>query len=158
MNNLIPQKHYKEFLNQLIASIKNSQYKAYQAVNRHLVDMYWTIGKQLHDKIEVAKWGEGVVEKLSLDLQREFPAIKGFSERNLWNMKKHYGFYSVNIKLQPLAAEISWTNNDEIVKLATVKSTRAKVATYEIIDQKLLERKIHSLPLPTKAGKLPTVS
>jgi hypothetical protein len=73
-------------------------------------------------------------------------------------MKKHYGFYSVNIKLQPLAAEISWTNNDEIVKLATVKSTRAKVATYEIIDQKLLERKIHSLPLPTKAGKLPTVS
>jgi hypothetical protein len=25
---------------------------------------------------------------LSLDLQNEFPEVKGFSARNLWNMKK----------------------------------------------------------------------
>ena len=28
------------------------------------------------------------VEQLSLDLQNEFPKAKGFSARNLWNMKK----------------------------------------------------------------------
>ena len=40
------------------------------------------------------KWGKGIVEQLSLDLQNEFPDEKGFSARNLWNMKKWYLFYS----------------------------------------------------------------
>ena len=32
-------------------------------------------------------------EQLSLDLQNEFPKAKGFSARNLWNMKN--GIYSI---------------------------------------------------------------
>ena len=39
------------------------------------------------------KWGAGVVEQVSLDLQNEFPAAKGFSTTNLWNMKKWYLFF-----------------------------------------------------------------
>ena len=39
------------------------------------------------------KWGKGVVEQVSLDLQAEFPDVKGFSTSNLWYMKKWYMFY-----------------------------------------------------------------
>ncbi|MCI5730535.1 MAG: DUF1016 N-terminal domain-containing protein [Eubacterium sp.] len=71
------------------------------------------------------KWGKGIVEQLSLDLQNEFPDEKGFSARNLWNMKKWYLFYSSSdifsemahtiediidlnsLKLQQVGAEIS---------------------------------------------------
>lgn len=49
------------------------------------------------------KWGAGVVEQVSLDLQNEFPSAKGFSATNLWNMKKWYLFYSE--KLQQLVGE-----------------------------------------------------
>lgn len=52
------------------------------------------------------KWGAGVVEQVSLDLQNEFPATKGFSTTNLWNMKKWYLFYSE--KLQQLVGEIDF--------------------------------------------------
>ena len=43
-----------------------------------------------------------------------FPKPKGFSARNLWNMKKWYLFYSSNEaegKLQQLVAELQQTDN-----------------------------------------------
>lgn len=50
-----------------------------------------------------------MVEQLSLDLQREFPGVKGFGTSNLWYMKKWYQFYS-NVsdetKLQQVIGEI----------------------------------------------------
>jgi hypothetical protein len=52
-----------------------------------------------------------VVEQLSKDLQTEFPGIRGFSARNIWNMKNFFEFYAANEKLQPLVAEIGWTQN-----------------------------------------------
>lgn len=56
-------------------------------------------------------WGQAVVEKLAADLQAEFPAIKGFSARNLWYMRTFFGNYEGKPKLQPLVAEISWAKN-----------------------------------------------
>ena len=44
------------------------------------------------------KWGTGIVEQVSLDLQNEFPQTKGFGTTNLWNMKKWYLFYSRDIE------------------------------------------------------------
>ena len=40
------------------------------------------------------RWGAGIVEQLSLDLQSEFPQDKGFSARNLWDMIKWYLYYT----------------------------------------------------------------
>ena len=56
-------------------------------------------------------WGKSVIEHLSEDLQAEFPGIKGFSVRNLWNMRSFFISYCDDEKLQPLAAEIGWTHN-----------------------------------------------
>lgn len=52
-----------------------------------------------------------MVETLANDLRNEFPGIQGFSARNLWNMRNFYQAYKESEKLQPLAAEISWTKN-----------------------------------------------
>lgn len=46
------------------------------------------------------KWGKGIVEQLSLDLQNEFPDEKGFSARNLWNMKNGTCFIHQAISFQ----------------------------------------------------------
>lgn len=48
---------------------------------------------------------------LAAELRKEFPEVKGFSARNLWNMRNFYVVYQVNEKLQPLVAEISWSKN-----------------------------------------------
>jgi hypothetical protein len=43
------------------------------------------------------KWGTQVVEKLSADIQREFPGIEGFSKRNVFIMRS---FYQTYVKVQ----------------------------------------------------------
>jgi hypothetical protein len=37
------------------------------------------------DKQQRLGWGKSVVEQLSKDILKEYPGIKGFSVRNLWN-------------------------------------------------------------------------
>jgi predicted nuclease of restriction endonuclease-like (RecB) superfamily len=101
-------KDYLRFLSEIKDKIHASQYAALSAVNKQLIELYLYIGKKLVEKNE---WGEAIVEKISKDLQQTYPAIKGFSARNLWNMKNFYLFYSTNPKLQPLVAEISWVKN-----------------------------------------------
>ena len=53
------------------------------------------LGRDLVLRKSEEKWGKGIVEQLSLDLQHEFPEVRGFSARNLWNMKKWYSFYAL---------------------------------------------------------------
>ncbi|MHC9542846.1 MAG: DUF1016 N-terminal domain-containing protein [Vulcanimicrobiota bacterium] len=46
--------------------------------------------RQIFERQAKDRWGSSVVERLSKDLRREFPGIKGFSERNLWNMRSFF--------------------------------------------------------------------
>ncbi len=58
--------------------------------------------------------------QLSLDLQAEFPDVKGFSTSNLWYMKKWYQFYEPVLKsekLQQLVGEIVVTENSRLEQI-----------------------------------------
>lgn len=50
-------------------------------------------------------WGKSIVQKLSDDLKREFPGIKGFSVRNLLYIHQFYPENCDYEKLQPLVGE-----------------------------------------------------
>lgn len=102
---------YTSFFIEIKNKIRNAQYEAMKIVNTHLIALYWDIGKMIVDKQTNAVWGKSIVENLAKDLQFEFPALQGFSARNLWNMKVFYEEYSENKFLQPLVAEISWTKH-----------------------------------------------
>jgi predicted nuclease of restriction endonuclease-like (RecB) superfamily len=91
--------------------IRAAQYQALRAVNRELIGLYWDIGRMIAQRQEYEGWGRSVVERLSDDLRREFPGIKGFSVQNLWYMRQFYQEYHDNEKLQPLVGEISWSHN-----------------------------------------------
>ncbi len=101
---------YKEFVCEIKQKIYESQYASLKKVNKELLKLYWNIGKMIKDKQEKMRWGKSIVEKLALDLHNEFPGIKGFSSRNLWNMRNYYVAYRKNTKLQTLSAEISWSH------------------------------------------------
>lgn len=102
---------YQPFLKEILSKIQLARYEMLKTVNKQTVAVYWEIGKSVSEKVEQEKWGKSVVEQLSKDLQTEHPGIRGFSARNIWNMKSFYEFYSKNEKLQPLVAEIGWTQN-----------------------------------------------
>ncbi|MCR4652687.1 MAG: DUF1016 N-terminal domain-containing protein [Eubacterium sp.] len=52
----------------------------------------WQLGRDLVVRKAEEKWGSGIVEQVSLDLQAKFPNAKGFFVRNLWFMKQWYSF------------------------------------------------------------------
>lgn len=111
MNPSINKKEYSELLKSIKQRIHAAQYEALKAVNKEHIRLYWDIGKMIVERQGGKTWGKAVVDKLSRDLQSEFPGIKGFSSRNIWYMRNFYRCYSSNKILQPLVAEIGWTHN-----------------------------------------------
>ena len=100
--------NYNKILGKIIKCIEQSKLRAFAEVNKALLSAYWNIGKELSEN---ASYGKSVVEQLSRDLRLKYPDMKGYSVRNLWNMKRFYETYQ---KLQPVVAEllqVSWTNH-----------------------------------------------
>ena len=102
---------YNQLLADVQERIRSAQYAALKAVNTELVGLYWDLGRMIVERQVGETWGKSVVEKLSADLQREFPAVGGFSASNLWRMKAFFELYREDEKLAPLVREIAWAHN-----------------------------------------------
>ena len=112
---LVPES-YGTVLVEITQRIRAAQVAALRAVNRELVALYWEIGRLIVERQQGETWGKAVVERLATDIRAEFPGLSGFSARNVWNMRNFYLHYRNNTKLQPLAAEISWSHNIAILE------------------------------------------
>lgn len=102
---------YRKLLQSVKKQIQESRIRAYRAVNKELIQLYWNIGKEIATRQERDGWGKSVVERLSHDLCKEFPGTSGFSARNLWDMRRLYDKYKKNPNMRQLVAEIPWGHN-----------------------------------------------
>ncbi|MRX75920.1 DUF1016 family protein [Pedobacter petrophilus] len=96
---------------EIIGLIKKSRNHALKAVNKELIDLYWSIGEYINNRISNSDWGQSVVKQLADYIQRNEPDLKGFSDKNLWRMKQFYETYQDTPKLSSLLREISWSHN-----------------------------------------------
>lgn len=112
---------YKEIFESIKNEIMSSQYKAMQAVNQEMIFMYWHIGKII---LANAEWGNKFIDNLSIDLKLEFPNIKGFSVRNLKNMRKFAEEYQDFEFVQSITAQITWTHN--VLLIDKIKSVEVR--------------------------------
>ncbi len=86
---------YPAFLAALKARILDARNSAARAVNRELILLYWDIGCSIVEKQKTVGWGDAVVERLAADLRAEFPNMRGFSARNVWDMRRFYAACTV---------------------------------------------------------------
>jgi len=82
-----PPAGYTEWLGDIKTQIHEAQQRAAQALNLHLVSLYWKIGRAILDQQEQQGWGAKIIDRLADDLRRNFPEMKGFSPRNLKYMR-----------------------------------------------------------------------
>ncbi len=119
--NIIREEYYA-WLESIKQKIGSAQVRAAVAVNSELLNIYWELGKEITSRQEDAKWGDAVLEQLSIDLRIAFPNIKGFSKRNLYAIKQWYLFYKTNSNFVPHAvSQIPWGHNRLI--LAKIRNT-----------------------------------
>jgi len=106
MENL--EKSFKEIIKQIKFEIQNTQVAILSKANQELLKLYFNIGKYI---FENSSWGDKFVDNLAIEIKIEFPNIKGFSVRNLKNMKKFYAEYSENEIMQTASAQIPFSHN-----------------------------------------------
>ncbi|HFK5568707.1 TPA: PDDEXK nuclease domain-containing protein [Elizabethkingia meningoseptica] len=132
---------------EVIHLIRQSRIRAVRAVNTELINLYWSIGAYISEKVEQAEWGQSVVKELAGYIQRTEPEIKGFSDKNMWRMKQFYETYKGIPKLSALTRELSWTNN--VVIFSRAKTTEEQefylnLSIREKYSSRELERQINS--------------
>lgn len=113
-------KEYIQWIQDIKQRFRNSQIKAAVKVNSEQLLFNWQLGRDLVVRKTEEKWGAGIVEQVSLDLQAEFPNAKGFSARNLWNMKKWYSFYAENERISERLTSFNMLIDVESEKLRQV--------------------------------------
>lgn len=110
---------YESFLGQLKERIRASQVGAALAVNRELILLYWSIGRDILTRQEAEGWGTKVINRLADDLSRAFPEARGFRARNLKYMRALAEAYPDSELVQQVVALLPWGHQVRI--LDTVK-------------------------------------
>lgn len=99
-------KQYIRLIAELKQSIIQSRYVAARLANREQLLLYFKTGKMLAEKIAAERWGVKVLVQIAEDLQKQLPGLRGFSFRNLKNMKQFYSEYQYVIIGQSATAQI----------------------------------------------------
>lgn len=102
---------YDAFLRDVKERIRTAQIRASLAVNRELVLFYWSLGRDILSRQQEQGWGAKVIPRLSADLRREFPQMKGFSRTNLLYMRAFADAWPDEAIVQQLAGQIPWFHN-----------------------------------------------
>lgn len=99
---------YQTFLRGIKERIRAAQVSAVVAVNRELVILYWQIGREILKRQKQYGWGASVIERLSDDMHRAFPDLRGFSSRNLKYMRAFAQAWPNSSIVQQAAAQLPW--------------------------------------------------
>jgi predicted nuclease of restriction endonuclease-like (RecB) superfamily len=118
---LSPPDGYSEWLKELKARIRSAQQKAVLVANNEMLVLYWQIGRDILQRQRAQGWGAKVVDRLSADLRREFPEMKGFSRANLLYMRALAESWPDVSIVQQLVGQIPWGHN--ITLLTKVKDS-----------------------------------
>lgn len=116
MKNELHTSEYNDWIKILKSKIHSVRTKVALTINSQVVELYWEIGKDIHEKQQNADWGSKFIEQTAIELKHEFPDIKGLSRRNLYAMRQWYSFYSQKYSFVPQSvAQIPWGHNRLIV-------------------------------------------
>ena len=86
-------------------AILQSQYRAAKDVNREQLSLYFGIGRYISEHSGKSYWGKGAIKKISEQLHKELPGMKGFSETSIKKMRQFYEEWAPSIR-PPMAVEL----------------------------------------------------
>ena len=102
---------YSSLLKDLKTRIRQERLRTVLAGNGVLINLYWDIGSAILKKQKEEGWGAKIIDRLSADLSKEFPDMKGFSPRNLKYMRAFTTAWPDKTIVQRVIAQIPWRSN-----------------------------------------------
>lgn len=127
---------YNDAVQQIKTAILKSQAKALAGVNQEQLALYYGIGRFISQNSRDGFWGKDAIEVISRQLSAEVPGLKGFSPRNLRNMRTFYEQWkSLDTNLADASAKLEGTKE--------LADTSAKIA----LEDNLLPTALIDIPV-----------
>jgi predicted nuclease of restriction endonuclease-like (RecB) superfamily len=115
-SDLITDDGYQSLLGKISQVYATGQARATQAVNAHIIETYWQIGRDIVEFEQGGKvradYGTGLLASLSRDLTLRHG--KGFSRSNVVRIRQ---FYLAHPKGATLSHQLSWSHIVELLKI-----------------------------------------
>lgn len=124
---------YNDAVKQIKTAILQSQAKALKGVNQEQLALYYGIGRFISQNSRAGFWGKDAIDTISRQLSTEVPGLRGFSPRNLRNMRMFYEEWKcLDTNLADASAKLDFGSKsaDESANLDSCKS----LAPLEIAD------------------------
>lgn len=102
---------YFSFIKQIKDTIVRQRLKTILAANTSMIMLYWELGHAILERQRNEGWGAKVIDRMSVDLKKEFPDMSGFSPRNLKYMKRFAEEWPDVELVQRTVALIPWRSN-----------------------------------------------
>jgi len=124
---------YEQQFEEIRGIITLHRERALREVNEESLQMSWTVGRIVSDKLKNNEWGSKVVTQLSEYLRTKDPTLKGYSRRNIYNMVMFYEEYSSetfkdylqNLPLSEIVqTQTAQMNKDTIVQTSSAQLPR----------------------------------
>lgn len=116
--------NYLELLEAMKARIAGARVQAQRTVNALVIELYWSLGRDIIGRQEAQGWGSGVVRRLADDLAAAFPDIKGLSYRNLQYMTAMVRAWGSTENVPQLVAHLPWGHIRTILDKAATSEER----------------------------------
>lgn len=139
-------KTYQNAVDVIKTAILQSQARAVKAVNQEQLALYYGIGRYVSANTRKKNWGKGAIEAISSQLSKELPGLRGFSARNIKNMRTFFeGWHLLEQNNSAVAtAEFTRINKNESVTSSNVNSA---VVTAEIpVESEIRQLQLANLP------------
>ena len=111
--------NYMTATEQIKEAILSSQYKAAKQVNAVQLSLYYGVGRYVSQNTRKGVWGTGAIKAISEQLHKELPGLRGFSERNIRNMRAFYEeWQGLDTNLEITASKFQISDNEGLINSA----------------------------------------
>ena len=111
--------NYMTATEQIKEAILSSQYKAAKQVNAVQLSLYYGVGRYVSQNTRKGVWGTGAIKAISEQLHKELPGLRGFSERNIKNMRAFYEeWQGLDINLETTVSKLQMPDNKGLINSA----------------------------------------
>jgi len=136
--------NYQSLLSGISGLLETARHRSARAVNVILTATYWEIGRRIvrceQRGRDRAGYGEELIDRLAVDLSKRFG--RGFTERNLRNMRQFYQFWPklympkkeiqhstgagslIQGKWHAVSAELAWTHYRRLLAIEDEKARK----------------------------------
>ncbi|MFM9950427.1 MAG: DUF1016 N-terminal domain-containing protein [Saprospiraceae bacterium] len=95
---------------QVSTLIESARTFVHQAINQHMVMLYWQIGKTIQEELlqyDKPEYGKQVMQNLAIKLSEQYG--KGYSYRTLYRMTRFYDCVQDQNILTTVLSKLSWS-------------------------------------------------